>query len=226
MSSKDQIRFKDIQPQREGQELSSLPAPDQPHAKYSSCKSRRIFKVVVVGELVQSSDASRLRWSHRKKKSPNLSIYFFSSEEIYIISETLISLFHRRQKGYLRTGVQPRLQTSVESASLLPVKRNYPFNLSTWMGWIEPNRLDRLIPNSKRSSRQDLMLLLISTCLVSHDSVTKNQKNNEDFKTGTSWCLVYEMVTPLRDRPTNKTEQRQRRVTQQVRLSQPGSQCM
>lgn len=124
MSYADQICFKDIQPQREGQELSSLPVPDQPNTKYSSCKSRHIFKVVAVGEWVRSYDASRLRWSHRKKKSPNLSISFFSSKEIYIIPATLISLFHRRQKGYLRTGVQPRLQTSVESVSLLPVKRN------------------------------------------------------------------------------------------------------
>lgn len=51
MSCADQIYFKDIQPQREGQELSSLPVPDQPNTKYSSSKSRRIFKMVAVGEL-------------------------------------------------------------------------------------------------------------------------------------------------------------------------------
>lgn len=124
MSCADQICFKDIQPQREGQGLSSPRVPDQPNTKYSSCKSRHIFKLVAMGELVRSGDANRLRWRHRKKKSLNLSISFFSFEEIYIISATLISLFHRRQKGYLRTGVQPRLQTSVESVSLLLVKRN------------------------------------------------------------------------------------------------------
>lgn len=38
-------------------------------------------------------------------------------------------------------------------------------------------------------------------------------------------CASYdETVTPGEDRPANEAEQRQRRVTQQVRLSQPGSQ--
>lgn len=46
MSRADQIYFKDIQPQKEGWELSTLPVPDQPNTKYSSCKPRQLFKVV------------------------------------------------------------------------------------------------------------------------------------------------------------------------------------
>lgn len=41
-----QIYFKDTQPEKEGWELSTLPAPDQPNTKYSSCKLRQLFKVV------------------------------------------------------------------------------------------------------------------------------------------------------------------------------------
>lgn len=39
-------------------------------------------------------------------------------------------------------------------------------------------------------------------------------------------CVSCQMVTPWEDRPTNMPEQRHRQVTQQVRLSQPGNQCM
>lgn len=45
-SCADPIYFKDIQPHREGQELSSLSVPDQPDSKSSSCKPRHLFKVV------------------------------------------------------------------------------------------------------------------------------------------------------------------------------------
>lgn len=85
-SCADQICFKDIQPQREGQELSSPRVPDQPNTKYSSCKSRHIFKVVAVRELVRSGDANRLRWRQKENESESEHFLLFFWRDLHHLS--------------------------------------------------------------------------------------------------------------------------------------------
>lgn len=130
-SDGDGMDFKDTRPWKEGWKWSILPVPDQPNTKHSGCKPRHLFKAEA--QHCGRTDAAQLPMmsagedgvTGKKKKKESESEYFllFFWRDLHHLGNP-DKPFSQMPMGYLRTGVQLRLQTSVGSVSLLPVKRN------------------------------------------------------------------------------------------------------